>query len=106
MRQPPVRRSFSARWTGRHENNPEKEVNMSAMNSGETGSITGTADKDYNIIWFVEACLSNVLRLEAYIKDAERQGDTELSEFFRRAQGESRKGAEQGKELLRTRLSS
>ncbi|MBD0283402.1 MAG: hypothetical protein ICV69_14595 [Thermoleophilaceae bacterium] len=36
----------------------------------ETGDITGTKDKDYNIIWFVEACLSNALRLETYIEDA------------------------------------
>jgi hypothetical protein len=27
--------------------------------SGETGQVTGTKDKDYNIIWFTEACLSN-----------------------------------------------
>lgn len=67
-------------------------------------SITGTKDKDYNILWFTEACLSNALRLETYVADAERDGDTELAEFFRRAQGESRKGAEQGKELLRKRL--
>jgi hypothetical protein len=72
----------------------------------ETGQITGTKDKDYNIIWFVEQCLSNVLRLETYIQDAEREGDSELAEFFRRAQGESRKGAEQGKELLRSRIAS
>jgi hypothetical protein len=70
----------------------------------ETGKVTGTKDKDYNIIWFVEACLDNALRLETYIADAEREGDSELAEFFRRAQNESRKGAEQGKELLRTRL--
>ena len=70
----------------------------------ETGQVTGTQDKDYNIIWFVEACLSNALRLEAYIADAERAGDSELAEFFRRAQGESRKGAEQGKALLASRL--
>jgi hypothetical protein len=70
----------------------------------ETGKITGTPDKDYNIIWFVEACLSNALRLETYIGDAERVGDSELADFFRRAQHESRKGAEQGKELLRARL--
>ena len=74
------------------------------MASEETGHITGTKDKDYNIIWFVEQCLSNALRLETYIQDAERDGDTELAEFFRRAQGESRKGAEQGKELLRQRI--
>jgi hypothetical protein len=71
----------------------------------EAGEITGTKDKDYNIIWFVEQCLSNVLRLETYIQDAERDGDSELADFFRRAQGESRKGAEQGKDLLRQRIS-
>jgi hypothetical protein len=70
----------------------------------ETGQITGTKDKDYNIIWFTEQCLNNVLRLEEYAGDAERDGDTELAEFFRRAQGESRKGAEQGKDMLRKRL--
>jgi hypothetical protein len=75
------------------------------MMDAETGSITGTADKDYNIIWFTEACLSNALRLEIYAKDAERAGDTELAEFFRRAQTDSRKGAEQGKRLLSARLS-
>ncbi len=74
--------------------------------TSETGRVTGTKDKDYNILWFTEACLSNALRLESYIQDAERDGDSELAEFFRRAQGESRKGAEQGKELLRARLGS
>jgi hypothetical protein len=74
------------------------------MSSQETGQITGTKDKDYNVIWFTEACLSNVLRLETYIQDADREGDSELADFFRRAQSESRKGAEQGKELLRARL--
>ena len=70
----------------------------------ETGQVTGTKDKDYNLIWFVEQCLSNVLRLEQYANDAEREGDSELAELFRRAQGASRKGAEQGKELLRKRF--
>jgi hypothetical protein len=74
------------------------------MSTTETGDITGTKDKDYNIIWFTEACLSNALRLETYVKDAEREGDQELVDFFRRAQAESRKGAEQGKELLVRRL--
>ena len=70
----------------------------------ETGQITGTRDKDYNIIWFTEQCLSNVLRLEQYAGDAERDGDKELADFFRRAQGESRKGAEQGKALMKARI--
>lgn len=72
--------------------------------SSETGDVTGTRDKDYNIIWFVEACLSNALRMETYAQDADRDGDSELAEFFRRAQAESRKGAEQGKALLARRL--
>lgn len=72
----------------------------------EAGHITGTRDKDYDIIWFVEQCLSNVLRLDTYIQDADRAGDGELAEFFRRAQAESRKGAEQGKQMLRQRLAS
>lgn len=70
----------------------------------EAGELTGTKDKDYNIIWFVEQCLSNVLRLETYIEDAEREDDSELAEFFRRAQETSRKGADQGKKLLAGRL--
>jgi hypothetical protein len=75
------------------------------MTTSEGGQVTGTADKDYNLIWFVETCLSNALRLETYIQDAERDGDNELAEFFRRAQGESRKGAEQAKQMLGSRLS-
>ena len=70
----------------------------------ETGEITGTKDKDYNIIWFVEQCLSNTLRLETYIDDANREGDSDLADFFKRAQDASRRGAEQGKELLKSRL--
>ena len=72
--------------------------------ASESGQVTGTKDKDYNIIWFTEQCLSNVLRLETYAQDAERDGDQELADFFRRAQGESRKGAEQGKALLAARI--
>jgi hypothetical protein len=74
------------------------------MTNTETGGITGTLDKDYNLIWFTQACLDNALRLETYIKDAERESDRELVELFRKAQAESKKGAEQGKQLLASRL--
>jgi hypothetical protein len=70
----------------------------------ETGHVTGTADKDYNLVWFLEACLSNALRLETYAQDAQRADDRELVEFFQRAQHESRKGAELAKKLLAERL--
>ncbi|MBO0809069.1 MAG: hypothetical protein J2P32_12305 [Actinobacteria bacterium] len=74
--------------------------------TAETGHITGTPDKDYNLIWYTEACLKNALRLETYAEDASRSGDGELAEFFRKAQSDSRKGAELGKQLLRQRLPS
>lgn len=70
----------------------------------ETGGVTGTRDKNYDLIWYVEACLDNALRLETYIQDAERDKDTEVVELFRKAQADSRKGADMGKQLLRTRL--
>ncbi len=72
----------------------------------ETGQVTGTKDKHYNILWFTQACLDNALRLETYIQDAERDGDDELATFFRKAQADSRKGAEHGKELIKSRLAS
>jgi hypothetical protein len=74
--------------------------------TGESGHVTGTQDKNYNIIWFTEQSLSNALRLETYIADAERDGDSELADFFRKAQAESRKGGEFGKKLLAARLSN
>lgn len=70
----------------------------------ETGETTGTKDKDYNLVWYVEACLSNALRMETYIQDAEREKDTEVAELFRKAQADSRKGAELGKQLLKKRI--
>jgi hypothetical protein len=83
---------------------PTTEGGAAMAATDETGQVTGTKDKDYNIIWFVEQCLDNTLRLETYIQDAERDGDSDLAEFFRRAQGASRKGAEEGKDHLRKRL--
>jgi LPS O-antigen subunit length determinant protein (WzzB/FepE family) len=74
--------------------------------SSEAGQVTGTKDKDYNLIWFTEQSLSNALRLEEYIQDAERDGDNDLADFFKRAQEASRKGGEQGKAQLRKRLGS
>jgi hypothetical protein len=74
------------------------------MATEETGQKTGTKDKDYNLIWFTEQSLSNALRLESYIEDAERDGDNDLAEFLRRAQSASQRGGEQGKKLLAQRL--
>jgi hypothetical protein len=72
--------------------------------TAETGNVTGTKDKDYDLIWYIEACLDNALRLDIYIQDAERAGDSELKDLFQKAQADSRKGAEMGKKMLASRL--
>ena len=72
--------------------------------TSETGQVTGTKDKDYNLIWYTEQCLNNALRMETYVSDAERDGDNELAELFRKAQADSKKGAEEGKRLLAQRI--
>jgi len=72
--------------------------------SSDAGQTTGTPDKDYNLLWFTQTCLDNALRLQTYLQDAEQAKDAELTELFRQAQEHSRKGAEQGKQLLRSRL--
>ena len=74
------------------------------MTTSEAGQITGTKDKDYNLVWYLEHCLENALRLETYIGDAERDGDQEIVELFRKAQADSRKGAELAKGLLASRI--
>ena len=38
------------------------------------------------------------------VEDAVQAGDDDLADFFRKAQADSRKGAELGKGLLRSRL--
>lgn len=72
--------------------------------TSETGHVTGTKDKNYNLLWYTEQCLENALRLETYIQDAERDGDNELTDLFRKAQADSKKGAEEGKRMLAQRI--
>lgn len=76
------------------------------MRETETGQITGTMDKDYNLFRYIETCLENALRMETYRRDAERGNDTALAALFTMAQKDNRKGAEIGKKLLASRLSN
>lgn len=72
--------------------------------TAETGDVTGTKDKTYNLFRYTADCLDNALRMETYIADADRDGDSEAADLFRKAQADSRKGAEFGKRLLASRL--
>jgi hypothetical protein len=76
------------------------------MTSTPDSAATGTDDEVYNLIWFTEASLRNASQLAGHIIDAERNGDAELAEFFRKAQRVSAKGGELGKRLLASRLAA
>lgn len=62
-------------------------------------------DKHYDLVKVVEMSLENAWRMETYAKDAEKQGDSELAEWFRKIQHNSVKAGEQGKQMLMQRLS-
>lgn len=60
-------------------------------------------DKNYDLVWVLETSLKNVWQLEAYTQDAERDGDEELAEWFRKIQANNHKAGEQGKRMLAER---
>ena len=65
---------------------------------------TAVKDKNYDLISVVHDSLHYVWQLETYAKDAEREGDAELAEWFRKIQYNNQKAADQGKEFLTRRL--
>ncbi|MEX5258160.1 hypothetical protein [Kocuria arenosa] len=66
--------------------------------------LSPVKDPNYDLIWALEASLHNVWKLETYIQDAEKAGDNELAEWFRKIQKNNRKAGEQGKKMLAQRL--
>jgi hypothetical protein len=48
-----------------------------------------TADAESSVAWFATECRRNGVRIERHIESAERAGDPEMAEFFRRAQREA-----------------
>lgn len=72
--------------------------------SGNAHPESGTKDKNYDLITVTHLCLEHVWRLDRYARDAEREGDRQLSELFRRMQDHSRRGADECKALLADRL--
>lgn len=61
-------------------------------------------DMNYDLVKVLEMSLKNTWRMQTYIQDAEREGDQELADWFRRIQENSMKAGDQGKMLLAQRL--
>ena len=67
---------------------------------------TGTSDQTYDVISVIYHALNGAETYEQYISDAERGDDAELSGFFHSAHDRLREIADEGKALLKDRLSS
>ena len=61
-------------------------------------------DPHYALLTIVQKSLEWIYQMETYIQDAEKAGDQELAEWFRKIQEGNRKAGEQGRELLKQRL--
>lgn len=66
------------------------------LSSREGGQVTGPQDKHYNLIWFTEQCLSNALRLETYVQDADRIGGLRAGRVLPPGAGREPKGCRAG----------
>lgn len=65
---------------------------------------TAAKDQNYDLIRVLESSLRNAWQMAVFVDDAERVGDDELAEWFRKIQHNSVKAAEQGKAMLAQRL--
>ncbi|KAF0957364.1 hypothetical protein [Rhodococcus sp. T7] len=74
------------------------------MSERTPGTSPARARTDAALLGFVHTCLNNMTCLQEAIEAADRVGDAELAEFFRRAKVASRAGAIDGKVLLADRL--
>lgn len=61
-------------------------------------------DKHYDLVTVLKMSLENSWRMQQYIDDAEREGDQELAEWFRKIRENSLKAGDQGKMMLLRRL--
>ena len=70
---------------------------------GEGEQVTGVSDLTYNLgSVFYHAAQGGQVYAK-YIEDAEREGDQELADFFRKVQQEDAERAQKAKDLLASR---
>ncbi|MGD7003406.1 hypothetical protein [Corynebacterium halotolerans] len=61
-------------------------------------------DANFDLIAILKSSLEMAWTVDEYIADAEKNGDNELAEWFRKIQQSNLKAGEQGKQLLLDRL--
>jgi hypothetical protein len=61
-------------------------------------------DKNYDLVTVLQMSLENSWRMQHFIDDAEREGDSELAGWFRKIRDNNLKASDQGKAMLQKRL--
>ncbi|WP_047866276.1 hypothetical protein [Rubrobacter aplysinae] len=61
---------------------------------------TGLSDRVYNLISVLNRAAEGGYTYAQYIDDAEKEGDTELAQFFRESQQQDAERAQRAKSLL------
>ncbi len=73
------------------------------MSEGRSERATGTPNTIYDLSSVLFHALEGGASYDKYIEDAERKGDEELTEFFRRVQEEDRDRASEARMLIAAR---
>jgi hypothetical protein len=68
----------------------------------EGDELGGTGNLFYDVIWFIQECMTNDRRLTGFVKDAE--GNTELEEFFEDVRSKNEASWDSAVLTLRTML--
>lgn len=85
------------------ERKETKDEMDNVIGDGSGERATGTANTIYDLSSVLFHALEGGASYDTYIDDAEREGDEELAEFFRRVRDEDRKRADEAQRLLAER---
>src|ERR687890_628311 len=85
------------------ERKETKDEMDNVIGDGSGERTTGTANTIYDLSSVLFHALEGGASYDTYIDDAEREGDEELAEFFRRVRDEDRKRADEAQRLLSER---
>ena len=91
---------------GGAERKEKEDVMDDVIGSGSGERATGTPNTIYDLSSVLFHALEGGASYDTYIEDAEREGDEELAEFFRRVRDEDSTRADEAQRLLAERTST
>jgi hypothetical protein len=91
---------------GGAERKEKEDVMDDVIGSGNGERATGTPNTIYDLSSVLFHALEGGASYDTYIEDAEREGDEELTEFFRRVRDEDSMRADEAQRLLAERTST